>query len=205
MRRVFCILLRLAEFGRLSIFASMSILNIQVLTVKEANLLVRSQNKNKYMKAFNIAAFMLFYLLLPVFLPAIEAQENTEGKAGISISGVSDSASLLMWAPKDNGRDINWEDAARYCADYKFGGYDDWRLPTLDELSTLYTKSNKTKDGYSIKSDVLISSCCVWSSNLNMRDPSIFSYKTGRKSIGFSKDSHKLRVLPVRDIKLSKH
>ncbi len=31
----------------------------------------------------------------------------------------------------------NWADAKQYCEDLVLGGYDDWRLPNIDELETI--------------------------------------------------------------------
>jgi hypothetical protein len=49
-----------------------------------------------------------------------------------------------MWAAKDNGSDINWENAKSHCENYRGGGYKDWRMPTQDELAGLYD-ANKTR------------------------------------------------------------
>jgi hypothetical protein len=56
---------------------------------------------------------------------------------------VLDTRTGLMWAAKDNGSDINWSNAKRYCENYRTGGYTDWRMPTQDELAGLY-ESNKS-------------------------------------------------------------
>jgi len=32
----------------------------------------------------------------------------------------------------------NWENANKLCSDYRGGGFDDWRLPTKDELNKIY-------------------------------------------------------------------
>jgi serine/threonine-protein kinase len=47
---------------------------------------------------------------------------------------MKDTRSGLEWTQRDNGSDINWNDATRYCASKKNG----WRLPNLDELAALY-------------------------------------------------------------------
>jgi hypothetical protein len=51
---------------------------------------------------------------------------------------VLDTKTNLMWASKDNGAGINWYDAKSYCENYRGGGYKDWRMPTHDELASLY-------------------------------------------------------------------
>lgn len=45
-----------------------------------------------------------------------------------------DPGTGLMWAGKDNGMDITWTKAVKYCRDLRVAGYTDWRLPSLGEL-----------------------------------------------------------------------
>ena len=54
---------------------------------------------------------------------------------------ITDTKTGLMWASKDNGSKINWLDARSYCQNFKGGGYTDWRMPTLKELSRLYDEN----------------------------------------------------------------
>lgn len=49
-----------------------------------------------------------------------------------------DPATGLMWAGKDNGRNVNWGEAKKYCRDLRLGGYADWRLATIEELRGIY-------------------------------------------------------------------
>jgi len=49
----------------------------------------------------------------------------------------ADPSSGLMWAAKDNGKDVNWHQATSYCQKLRVGGYSDWRLPTIDQLEEL--------------------------------------------------------------------
>lgn len=67
-----------------------------------------------------------------------------------------------MWGRRDNGRDIAWAGAGAYCESLDLGGFDNWRLPALDELQTLEAmwslKVNKIAD------QIFLSSCCLWSS-----------------------------------------
>lgn len=50
---------------------------------------------------------------------------------------VHDNTTGLIWADSDNGADIDWSDARRYCAG--LGG--DWELPSQAELKDLYDHS----------------------------------------------------------------
>lgn len=52
-----------------------------------------------------------------------------------------DPSTGLMWAGKDNGKDITWKNAMKYCRDMRLAGYSDWRLPTVDELQGIYDGS----------------------------------------------------------------
>jgi len=46
-----------------------------------------------------------------------------------------------MWTKKDNGSDVNWNQAHAYCANLQLGGYSGWRLATIDELQGIYDPS----------------------------------------------------------------
>lgn len=110
-----------------------------------------------------------------------------------------------MWAANDNGSNITWIDAVRYCENYRVGGYSDWRLPTLEELEGLYVS-----DTYENK--IKIINCEVWASDTRCsRSDSTFSSGGDRGTeaaaynFGFEgqyceyKPIGKLcRVLPVR-------
>jgi Protein of unknown function (DUF1566) len=52
-----------------------------------------------------------------------------------------DPATGLMWAAKDNGKDVSWKNAIKYCRDLRLAGYSDWRLATLSELEEIYDKT----------------------------------------------------------------
>ena len=40
----------------------------------------------------------------------------------------------LMWQKETVEEEMNWDDAMEYAKNLRLGGYDDWRLPTVDEL-----------------------------------------------------------------------
>ena len=41
----------------------------------------------------------------------------------------------ISWANKTSKTWLTWEEAVQYCEDLKYGGRDDWRLPTPEELA----------------------------------------------------------------------
>ena len=48
-----------------------------------------------------------------------------------------DQKTRLEWSRLDNGREIDWHEAKRYCD----GKHDGWRLPDLTELMAIYDSS----------------------------------------------------------------
>jgi hypothetical protein len=46
-----------------------------------------------------------------------------------------------MWAGADNGEDVRWSKAMKYCRGLHLGGFRDWTLATLDELQGIYDKN----------------------------------------------------------------
>ena len=116
---------------------------------------------------------------------------------------VSDTRTGLMWAAKDNGAGINWEDAKNYCTNYRGGGYADWRMPTQDELERLYdsAKIYMSDCGYEVHLTKLILLTCTapWASETRGSGAATFYFTDGRRfwnhqSFGTSY----ARALPVR-------
>lgn len=148
------------------------------------------------MKLIWVITFSLFFSLSQAC--AGEETGTNERFQVVDESIVLDSKTGLMWASSDNGEDIDWYDAERYCKDFAAGGYTDWRLPDIKELATLYTEGMKNKAGYFITDLIKITDCCPWSSYTNMGGASAFSYKTGKKPAVFLGETYQLRALPVR-------
>lgn len=89
--------------------------------------------------------------------------------------GIADRDQQLVWASADNGSDINWGDAGRYCAAKGSG----WTLPSVAALQSLYDASGthgfswtgpQSGTVYTIKPAtplIRLSSCCFWSNEAN--------------------------------------
>ena len=114
---------------------------------------------------------------------------------------VLDTRTNLMWAAKDNGRDINWANAKSYCKNYRGGGYTDWRMPTQDELAALYDKNKKSRHGYNVTDLIEITDYQPWASETrgdNAKNGDLFNGGRGWQA---QWQAHGSRALPVRSVK----
>ena len=118
---------------------------------------------------------------------------------------VLDTKTNLMWAAKDNGSDIKWQDAKFYCENYRGGGYDDWRMPTLDELEGLYDASKPRpaacygRSSIHIVTELINITCfCSWTSETSDSEAAIFDFGPGMRSGFASQLTRFSRALPVR-------
>jgi aspartyl protease family protein len=79
---------------------------------------------------------------------------------------VIDTRTNLMWPNKDNYSELSWDAAERYCENYRGGGHDDWRMPTLKELEELFDSQISGAYGYGITDLIELTHCCPWASDL---------------------------------------
>jgi hypothetical protein len=75
----------------------------------------------------------------------------------------TDPATGLMWTKKDNGESVSWLQARSYCRNLRLTGHDNWRLPTIDELSGI-NGNEVNVNGVYLKGD-LFPIMDVWSSS----------------------------------------
>lgn len=59
---------------------------------------------------------------------------------------VADNLTGLIWQRSDDGKTRTWNEAFSYCEALSLDGYDDWRMPKIEELQTIidYTKYDPT-------------------------------------------------------------
>ncbi|MDM8541871.1 caspase family protein [Desulfococcaceae bacterium HSG9] len=142
----------------------------------------------------------------PAIGAATKAKEiNRDGRFIAYKNGtVKDTKSGLIWAAKDNGEDIDWKDAKKYCENYKAGGYTDWRLPTIDELEGIYDSNSSyamdCNNDYKIHTTKSIHISCwrVWSSDIRGSEAAYFDFYRGSRIWYRQSYSVYPRVLPVR-------
>ncbi|MBW2711077.1 MAG: DUF1566 domain-containing protein [Deltaproteobacteria bacterium] len=157
-------------------------------------------------KIIFIMAVWVFFLSAPV-LAGDRFTDNGDGT-------VTDHQLGVMWAKTDNQGNINWNDANQW-VEFTFPytiekQYDDWRLPTLAELKSLYVyvpdkayKGYETDCGQRIKivPDIKLSCGWVWTSERSAIQAAIFNFNRGYHYMARIGHYKSYRVLPVRDLK----
>jgi len=130
-----------------------------------------------------------------------QMEENEKRLARFKDNGdgtVTDTQTGLMWAAKDNGRDVTWADSMEYCRNYSGGGHTDWRMPTQDELAGLYDKEEP--GSYHITPLIKLTKCCPWAIETRDSEAAHFSFEDGYRYWGSPSGSLDDRVLPVRSV-----
>jgi len=151
-----------------------------------------------------IMTLCAFFLGAPVFADD-RFTDNGDGT-------VSDHQLGVMWAKTDNQGNINWKQANLWIK-YTFPDtlekkYDNWRLPTLAELESLYIKEKKIKGyetdcGQRVKIVPVIKLSCgwVWTSETSAIQAFIFNFNRGYHYSDRMVHNKAYRALPVRDLK----
>ena len=139
---------------------------------------------------------------LPILQPATATGETGQDSrfSGYSDGIVVDTKNKLMWAAADNGKDVNWTEAALFCEEYVGGGFDDWRLPTSEELATLYTPEKANKDGLFVTELIRLSNIILWSSDRQTCKAKCMDFTSGSMLTIVGSRSDVARALPVRTV-----
>lgn len=146
----------------------------------------------------------LISVLLGIFIfsSITSAADNDNAKNGnrfvIDKTTVTDTRTGLMWAAGDNGADISLVNGQAYCENYTGGGYDDWRLPTQDELATLFDLEAYKSSGYSIVASIQLTGCCPWASDRKDARVASFDFEYANLDWGHPMSTINARALPVR-------
>jgi hypothetical protein len=110
----------------------------------------------------------------------------------------------VMWRRQDNRIDVTWKAARRHCDGLEYGGWDDWRLPTIEELDTLQAMWSRA--AFKTIDPIRLSDCCPWSSsesdeakawNYNFRFRRSFE---GQKGFSYGMRALCLRTLTAEEL-----
>ena len=142
--------------------------------------------------------------------PGISATTRETARDGRVIAfdnqTVLDTKTNLIWAAKDNGQDINWYNAKRYCESYRGGSYTDWRMPTQEELAQLYDagksqRHDAQQNPLHLTELIRLTDCCPWSSKTRGSESAYFDFTDGTHWWFVSPGTNINRALPVRSAK----
>ena len=116
-----------------------------------------------------------------------------------------DDATSLMWQYRSDDFIANWRDALKHIENLEFAGFDDWRMPNINELYSIVDISVRNP---AIDRDFFfVFPQGYWSSSTCIEDTSrawIVRFQNGIVTCldkgGQGQDAFKLRALAVRDL-----
>ena len=107
---------------------------------------------------------------------------------------ITDSKTSLTWLKKDSrqimGKWIHLEKAIKFAAEKNtenFGGFNDWRVPKLEDIKTIFDKSFSQRDFGNTEIHIPAEfepKCadCTWTDTVNGERAMLFSLVKGRSS-----------------------
>ena len=160
-------------------------------------------------KTMKKAAIMVAAFLLGTFIAprSSAAQEKARDGRFIAYNNgtVLDTRTNLMWAAKDNGYEITWQDAKSYCENYGGGKHTDWRMPTMAELEGLYDEDRSRPAPCDkeleicVATELIVLTCSrIWASETRGSDAANFGFATGVRHWNAPSYILSRRALPVR-------
>jgi hypothetical protein len=93
----------------------------------------------------------------------------------------TDATTGLTWTFKDNGFDVDWDQAVAWCRNLNFDGHRDWRLPEIGELKGIYDPNRRRRH---VKGGLQRSGWWYWSAttrDAGRREAWDFDFISGRQ------------------------
>jgi len=101
-----------------------------------------------------------------------------------------------MWALKDNGQYIDWQEAGAYCDESTLAGFSDWQLPLVDQIRHLYDET--APEAPKVVKPFQLTGMGIWTQERQgSRDGFTFSFYDGKAvatALSYSRDERALCV-----------
>jgi len=123
---------------------------------------------------------------------------------------MTDSTTELMWMQEDawqkEAKWFTWDEAielANYFNGIKLGGFQDWRLPTEDEIQSIYNEKVSNQDKYGKEIHLLSAFpsgglATVWLKGESGHEGTLFDFKNGEFRPMYKSKSGRMTVRLVR-------
>lgn len=151
-----------------------------------------------------VVTIIVFFILIGSFImvkPSFAGEDSDDGRFIAHDNGtVLDTQTNLLWASRDNGSNINWEDAKAFCENYEAAGYNDWRMPTKEELMSLYDRSIFGNNGFHLTKLITLTASWPWASDTQGSEAASVCFNKERSMFLWESTTHKSRnrAIPVR-------
>ena len=123
---------------------------------------------------------------------------------------VRDTKTSLLWSQKDNGGDVDFAGAKKFCEDMTLAGHDDWRLPSLEELKGIYDEKVASPPTYLYRGkpyplrmdpSFQLTAPGIWSSSMRYENRGVaysFFFSSGRELVTAPNATNYQRAICVR-------
>jgi hypothetical protein len=113
----------------------------------------------------------------------------------------TDPNTHLMWTAADNGSGVSLKQAERYCRGLKLAGFQDWALPSIDDLQGIVGEA-ESQGGYRVKGPIRLTGW-QWSSTPGKQDGEgwALDFGDGGRASVAAGDSGLNRALCIRHAK----
>ena len=112
-----------------------------VLKVESAKSLLQAQGKQIIICTSNGKRVERTEILKAGASMTVQLELRVEERFEQVAEGINDNAQKIIWTKSDNGSNIGWEGAKKYCADLGQG----WKLASGENLLSLYDASGKSE------------------------------------------------------------
>ena len=129
---------------------------------------------------FRLAFAPILLIAAALFAGAQSSASNVVTQKTLGREYWTDPDSGLTWAGRDNGKDLSWKAALKYCRDLRLAGNSDGRLANIAELQGIYDRTAEARGlagwhseeptTWHVKGSLFLTAY-EWSSNYRQDDP----------------------------------